>query len=595
MVEIRDLSKKYEENTVLDGFSHKFGNCGITCLIGDSGSGKSTLFNLIAGFDRDYCGKIFVENKNIAELSQIELSDYRKQCIGFIFQEYNLLEGYTALENILIASELNIDNEKKNKEVAMEILNRLSIAEKTNEKIEDLSGGQKQRVAIARALVGKPTLILADEPTGALDRNMSNEIMEILAEISLEIPVFIITHDEKITKFADEVITIEDGKCKVIRELKNIVKTNNVRNQSLRAVSTPIFKRALRNFKVNFKRFYGISLAISIIICAVLISFSAQNIVQDKVHSFEQKNTAFAWGQLPYSEEAFSLMRQLDEINQYYFQYEIPNSYIVFFNKQILIPQKSFDGIARESMNIGVMPRNAEIAITPSLAKQFKEDIRTLTGKEIIFFCGRFSKKLKISGIFNGNFDDYYLDANTEKELYKALQIKKSPISIAYEVNGFNQVIDAEKIFIESGITPITASKQVSSLKTTFEKLKILFIGVSVLIGASSMFICSILLIKLASMRIHEIGLLIALGYRANQIKMMLFYENLIMAILSVISTVFILTLFVFVSNKLYLKIIITSIQFIFSFLGTGVLVWIITFFYNMKLLKTDPAMALRK
>lgn len=595
MVEIRDLSKKYEENTVLDGFSHKFGNCGITCLIGDSGSGKSTLFNLIAGFDRDYCGKIFVENKNIAELSQIELSDYRKQCIGFIFQEYNLLEGYTALENILIASELNIDNEKKNKEVAMEILNRLSIAEKANEKIEDLSGGQKQRVAIARALVGKPTLILADEPTGALDRNMSNEIMEILAEISLEIPVFIITHDEKITKFADEVITIEDGKCKVIRELKNIVKTNNVRNQSLRAVSTPIFKRALRNFKVNFKRFYGISLAISIIICAVLISFSAQNIVQDKVHSFEQKNTAFAWGQLPYSEEAFSLMRQLDEINQYYFQYEIPNSYIVFFNKQILIPQKSFDGIARESMNIGVMPRNAEIAITPSLAKQFKEDIRTLTGKEIIFFCGRFSKKLKISGIFNGNFDDYYLDANTEKELYKALQIKKSPISIAYEVNGFNQVIDAEKIFIESGITPITASKQVSSLKTTFEKLKILFIGVSVLIGASSMFICSILLIKLASMRIHEIGLLIALGYRANQIKMMLFYENLIMAILSVISTVFILTLFVFVSNKLYLKIIITSIQFIFSFLGTGVLVWIITFFYNMKLLKTDPAMALRK
>lgn len=595
MVEIRDLSKKYEENTVLDGFSHKFGNCGITCLIGDSGSGKSTLFNLIAGFDRDYCGKIFVENKNIAELSQIELSDYRKQCIGFIFQEYNLLEGYTALENILIASELNIDNEKKNKEVAMEILNRLSIAEKANEKIEDLSGGQKQRVAIARALVGKPTLILADEPTGALDRNMSNEIMEILAEISLEIPVFIITHDEKITKFADEVITIEDGKCKVIRELKNIVKTNNVRNQSLRAVSTPIFKRALRNFKVNFKRFYGISLAISIIICAVLISFSAQNIVQDKVHSFEQKNTAFAWGQLPYSEEAFSLMRQLDEINQYYFQYEIPNSYIVFFNKQILIPQKSFDGIARESMNIGVMPRNAEIAITPSLAKQFKEDIRTLTGKEIIFFCGRFSKKLKISGIFNGNFDDYYLDANTEKELYKALQIKKSPISIAYEVNGFNQVIDAEKIFIESGITPITASKQVSSLKTTFEKLKILFIGVSVLIGASSMFICSILLIKLASMRIHEIGLLIALGYRANQIKMMFFYENLIMAILSVISTVFILTLFVFVSNKLYLKIIITSIQFIFSFLGTGVLVWIITFFYNMKLLKTDPAIALRK
>lgn len=198
MIEIKDLTKKYGSQVVLDGFSHEFGGHGITCLLGASGSGKSTLLNLLAGFDREYSGDIIVAGQNIANLSEEALSDYRKRTIGFVFQEYHLLTGYTVLENILLAAELACQDEAKNKEWALSLLRRLGIEEKADEKTENLSGGQKQRVAIARALAGDPKLILADEPTGALDRKTADEIMGILSEIAQERTVLIITHDQKI-------------------------------------------------------------------------------------------------------------------------------------------------------------------------------------------------------------------------------------------------------------------------------------------------------------------------------------------------------------------------------------------------------------
>ena len=164
MIALNRISKKYGSQTVLDGFSHTFGNQGITCLLGASGSGKSTLFNLLAGFDRDYSGKILVDGQDLSQLSEDALCDYRKHTIGFVFQEYHLLPGDTVLENILVASELACKDNARNREWALSLLRRLNMEEKANEKIENLSGGQKQRVAIARALAGNPGLILAMNP-----------------------------------------------------------------------------------------------------------------------------------------------------------------------------------------------------------------------------------------------------------------------------------------------------------------------------------------------------------------------------------------------------------------------------------------------
>ena len=598
MIELNNISKKYGDQIVLDGFSYTFGENGITCLLGASGSGKSTLLNLLAGFDREYSGKILVDGQVLSELSDEELCEYRKHTIGFVFQEYHLLTGYTVLENILLAAELTCQDNAKNREWALSLLRRLNIEEKANEKIENLSGGQKQRVAIARALAGNPQVILADEPTGALDRKTADEIMAILSEIAKQSPVLIITHDRKICDYADEVVTIEDGKCRVWKEAKKQAVTVLTQKEALPDVPISMSKRALHNFKTHLKRFLGVSLAVTIAVCAILMSFSSQNIIEEKINHFEQKNTAFSWGQILLKEndkveDVLSLLERSPDIQQYYIQYPVPECKIEFGGHSLSVSPKQFGSISNESMNIGVMPRDGEIAITPSLAKQFAQDIRTLIGKEIVFSCGNFSRKLQISGIYSGSFDDYYLDAKTEQELYGTLQGDESPVSVTYQVNGFDEVLEVVAQLTEQGIVPITAAKQVESLKETFLQLQTMFILVSVFIVVIALTISGMLLMKLARMRSGEIGLLMALGYHRGQIQKMLLWESLLLSSLSALTT----TLFALLLTTLsgILPVHIAPLQFAGSICGTVLLVWFITAIANAKLLRTDPAKALRE
>lgn len=598
MIELNNISKKYGDQIVLDGFSYTFGENGITCLLGASGSGKSTLLNLLAGFDREYSGKILVDGQVLSELSDEELCEYRKHTIGFVFQEYHLLTGYTVLENILLAAELTCQDNAQNREWALSLLRRLNIEEKANEKTENLSGGQKQRVAIARALAGNPQVILADEPTGALDRKTADEIMAILSEIAKQSPVLIITHDRKICDYADEVVTIEDGKCRVWKEAKKQAVTVLMQKEALPDVPVSMFKRALHNFKTHLKRFLGVSLAVTIAVCAILMSFSSQNIIEEKINHFEQKNTAFSWGQILLKEndkveDVLSLLERSPDIQQYYIQYPVPECKIEFGGHSLSVSPKQFGSISNESMNIGVMPRDGEIAITPSLAKQFAQDIRTLIGKEIVFSCGNFSRKLQISGIYSGSFDDYYLDAKTEQELYGTLQGDESPVSVTYQVNGFDEVLEVVAQLTEQGIVPITAAKQVESLKETFLQLQTMFILVSVFIVVIALTISGMLLMKLARMRSGEIGLLMALGYHRGQIQKMLLWESLLLSSLSALTT----TLFALLLTTLsgILPVHIAPLQFAGSICGTVLLVWFITAIANAKLLRTDPAKALRE
>lgn len=598
MIKLNNISKKYGNQIVLDGFSHTFGNHGITCLLGASGSGKSTLLNLLAGFDQEYKGKIMVNGQELSKLSKDALCEYRRNTIGFVFQEYHLLTGYTVLENILLAAELVDKDKEKNREWALAMLRRLNLEEKANEKIENLSGGQKQRAAIIRALAGDPELVLADEPTGALDRKTADEIMAIFSEIAKKRPVLIITHDRKICDYADEVITIEEGKCRVLKESGKQPVAVSKQPEKLPELPFSMGKIALHNFQVYFKRFLGISLAVTIAVCAILMSFSSQNVIEEKINTFKEKNTAFSWGQISLensdeSEQLLSLLRQSIHVQQCFAQYMVPECNIEFEGKKLSIPTKQFGSISTESMNVGIMPVNEEIAITPSLAKQFAHDIRTLIGKEVTFTCSNFTKKLRISGIYSGSFDDYYLDSETEQELYASLQEKTPPVSVTYQVRGFDEVSEVEAQLLKQGITPVTSSRQVDSLKETFAQLQTLFIVVSVFIVTISLTLCGMLLKKTAQMRAREIGLFMALGYHQIQIQKMLLEESLLLSALSALTTALIALMLTALSG--ILPIHITIPQFALSICGTVLLVWFITACSNAKLLKTDPAKALRQ
>lgn len=174
MVEIKNLTKKYSDNIILENCDFSFPDTGLVCLLGASGSGKSTFLNLIAGFDSDYSGEINFCGHFLNKMNADELCEYRRDNIGFVFQNYCLITGYSVLENILLPCELHQSEKQTNESKAKELLQRVGLAEKADEKVENLSGGQKQRVAIARALINSPKLILADEPTGALDRTTSS-------------------------------------------------------------------------------------------------------------------------------------------------------------------------------------------------------------------------------------------------------------------------------------------------------------------------------------------------------------------------------------------------------------------------------------
>ena len=184
-------------------------------IIGPSGSGKSTFLHLVGGLERPSNGTIKVAGKDICCLSDKELARYRRQKVGFVFQQYNLIPVLNVKENIELP--LKLDNKKIDKEYIEDLINLLGLKERKNHLPNQLSGGQQQRVAIARALSAKPSIILADEPTGNLDSKTTEEVMDLLKSSIKKYnqTLIIITHNENIARKADRVISIIDGELKL--------------------------------------------------------------------------------------------------------------------------------------------------------------------------------------------------------------------------------------------------------------------------------------------------------------------------------------------------------------------------------------------
>jgi len=203
------------ENVVkaLDGVSLEIKRGEYTAILGPSGSGKSTMMHLIGCLDTPTEGKISLDYEDVSNLNEAELAFIRNEKVGFVFQQFNLLSKISALENVmtpLLYAGIPI---KQRKEMATAALERVGLADRIKHRPNEMSGGQRQRVAVARALVNDPSIILADEPTGALDTKTGNQILELFAELQAERrTVIIVTHDEEIGKHCAHQIRLRDGK-----------------------------------------------------------------------------------------------------------------------------------------------------------------------------------------------------------------------------------------------------------------------------------------------------------------------------------------------------------------------------------------------
>ena len=219
ILKTENLVKIYgqEPNIVkaLDNVSIEVNSGEFVAVIGTSGSGKSTLLNMIGGLDKPTSGETIINGKKISNMKDEEITVFRRRNIGFIFQNYNLVPILNVYENIVLPIEL--DGVKIDKEYIDSIINILGLSEKLTNMTNNLSGGQQQRVAIARALATKPTLILADEPTGNLDSKTSMDVIGLLKTTSKKFnqTMIMITHNEEIAQLADRIIRIEDGRVSV--------------------------------------------------------------------------------------------------------------------------------------------------------------------------------------------------------------------------------------------------------------------------------------------------------------------------------------------------------------------------------------------
>ena len=216
MLKVENLKRYYKTNDVevraLDGVSFDVEKGEFISIIGASGSGKSTLLHLLGGLDYPTSGKVLIDGTDIYALKDDERTIFRRRNIGFVFQAYNLLPMLNVYENIIIP--FGLDGDKVDKKYVDSVIDILEISNQKYKMPNELSGGQQQRVAIARALVTKPSLILADEPTGNLDSKSSSQVVYLLKKINKELgnTILMITHDDAVAQAAEKTLRIEDGK-----------------------------------------------------------------------------------------------------------------------------------------------------------------------------------------------------------------------------------------------------------------------------------------------------------------------------------------------------------------------------------------------
>ena len=216
ILELREIYKDYQQGKLVVpvlkhvNFSMEEGE--YTAILGPSGSGKTTMMNIIGCLDKATSGDFYLDGQDINKCTENEMSDIRLHKIGFVFQSFHLLPKQTALENVEMPLTYAKVPKKERREKALRALERVGLADRVDFRPNQLSGGQMQRVAIARAIVNSPKLLLADEPTGALDTKSGEQVMELFQSLNKEgVTVLMITHDPEIASFAKRVVTIRDG------------------------------------------------------------------------------------------------------------------------------------------------------------------------------------------------------------------------------------------------------------------------------------------------------------------------------------------------------------------------------------------------
>ena len=563
MLILKNISKQYEGSNsfTLKNINLKFDNQGLVCILGPSGCGKSTLLNLIGGLDFPTEGDIFIDDALLKSLNKKDLDYYHNKYVGFVYQNYNLINYLNVVENIeLINKNKDIDN----------LLKYLHLEVKKYKKVNNLSGGEKQRVAIARSLSNHPHLILADEPTGALDTKTSDEIMELLKKISKDILVIVVTHNENLAlKYANRIIKMEDGKI-IDDTKKNIM--NNIQKYKYAKVKVStgrilniIKNNILSKFKRNILSVTAFS--VGLISLALVLGISSgfnKSIEKEEKDSLSQYPIYI-------SETSANLDASLKSIfdnnskyednviyaNTYNHKNVITKEYIAdlktkednvnYFINTYLIDNKLFNVVNKnvDELNI-IKGKNIENDdevllvvnnnnIDKDILKSIDLNKDSYSYEELINYEFLIKKeKYKIVGIASPSEDSYFNDLSGLLLITNKYD-QTIPYSIALYPKDYNNKLELLNLLNSyKDIEYTDYSTTIKNLSTTLvDAISIVLLCFSMIALLVSTIMIGIISYISVIERVKEIGLFKSLGLSNKYIKSIFVGENIILGIVS--------------------------------------------------------------
>lgn len=618
MIYLNNVSKKYKDLDILLHANYRFKDGTLTCVFGNSGAGKSTLLNLIAGLDIDYDGEIenlCFKKKN---LSNKNLSNYRFNNVGFIFQDYHLLNGYTVLENVIMGAHLDSELTKEKKiEKALNLLTELGLKNKANQMVHKLSGGQKQRVSIARALMNDPKIILADEPTAALDELNSDGVMKILKRLARNRTVIVITHSEKVSKYADEIVCLKNHTIEIVKEKERYELDYSKESQTFTAKkakeivpklnSKLLFWIAIRNFRIHFLKNLLAIVLISLGTVSFISTLGIKNTIKNEIQSFKEKNDYYSKGSIAFSKkplsEGLTYLQTLPNVKDVYYQYNLQNIHLKYDHKNKHLDTKSPTFISSNlSMIYGDMPKDNrnEISLSLSVASSLSKNINQLVGKYVDFEYfdkeGQKHKiKMKVSGISNDTFDSFTMSTKLEKKIYKEVA-KGEASAIAFSVKNFEDIPKIHRLLKSKGYDIYTKEKDIRAFKNSFADTIKLFTILSNLLLLLFISVSFIIIYRISITRYSEVGILSCLGYSTRNISKILRRETVLFCLLSILFS----SIWLLIFNTVYSHNFGYNLEFNFQ-LGMLLLlvniglVFGITGFVNYRLVNLSPSLALKK
>ncbi|CAK8053979.1 ABC transporter ATP-binding protein/permease [Eupransor demetentiae] len=592
-LELRDIYKSYflgqQEFPVLKGINLSFDKGEFVSILGESGGGKTTLMNIIGGLDRRFSGTVKVNGKEINHHHAKDLDLYRRQTVGYIFQSFNLINYQTNLENVETSLNMTTLSRGQRKKRAMALLEKVGLGEHANKYPSQLSGGQKQRVAIARALAGDPEILIADEPTGALDSVNTREVLELLDQIAKEGKlVIVVTHSQEVADFGTEIVHMEDGQIGSTQRLKPAYPAPAFSGRDRGVRSRPLSRRTIWDMAydhLKFKRFqnFMIILGSSIGLGAVILFLGLGSGVKgymtkqitDSVnpnyptvtkHVSTQKNASSddeseaeqeAWqnnySALTMSSDMVAKLGKINHVEATYPGYTFSSvNFTVGDQKKTSSYQSWSPAIQSSMIKAGTKPtKTDEIVIPQDFAEKINKQWKSVIGQTVkISFTGydtnnqpvTVNSSAKVVGITKANSSIFASDASDIKSALTSAGANADanyvPVKVDSTTN-VKQVTSAIKKLKDSNKNQIFEASsagdilsQINTITSLASKLLAAIAGISLIVSAIMIIVTTYMSV---AERTQEIGVLRALGGRAKDVRGLFTNEALLMGLIAAV------------------------------------------------------------